>query len=163
MVIYSSIGVRARRTHQIPDSRLAFSLLGTLAARQTELVRGIQTTSEHFGTARLTTNRAFPSNLRHRLRSGVKDEYPKHRQTFFLIPRGKQTSEEKSGINPRPAPPLRPYTLGPADSTNNLLKEQFSKQQKNNFHSSSLKEAITTFRMVSQNVNKTALHPGGVQ
>ena len=63
----------------------------------------------------------------------------------------------------RPPPPLRTFTPGPPTSANDFLREQISKQQKSNFHSSSLNHAVTQVGMVSQSVNKTALHPGGVQ
>ncbi|KAK0249230.1 Protein kinase C-like 1 [Friedmanniomyces endolithicus] len=60
--------------------------------------------------------------------------------------------------NARPAPPVRTYTPGPPDRSSDFLQEQISKQQKNNFHSTSLNK-IT---MVAKSVNKTALHPSGV-
>jgi hypothetical protein len=63
----------------------------------------------------------------------------------------------------RPSPLTRTLTQGLPYPPTNFLKQQLSKQQNNNFHSSSLKTALSTIEMVSQNVNKTALHPGGVQ
>lgn len=71
-----------------------------------------------------------------------------------LVPAG------MSDINFRPAPPIRSYTPGPPDTSNDFLKEQISKQQKSNFHSTSLNKAVT---MVANSVNRTALHPGGVE
>lgn len=71
---------------------------------------------------------------------------------------GEQSSNSKGGSY-RPSPPLRSYTPGPPDSSNNFLNEQISKQQRNNFHSTSL----TTIKMVADSVNKTALHPTGVK
>ena len=68
-------------------------------------------------------------------------------------------SESKGDLKTRPAPPVRSFTPGPPDSTNNFLNEQISKQQKNNFHSSSLNKIA----MVANSVNKTALHPSGVE
>lgn len=66
-----------------------------------------------------------------------------------------------SNIAARPAPPVRAYTPGPPDPVlNDFLSEQVSKQQKNNFHSSSLTSGSIT--MAANTVNKTALHPGGV-
>merc|ERR1712014_12901 len=44
--------------------------------------------------------------------------------------------------------------------SNNFLSEQISKQQKNNFHSTSLTSG--PIKMVANSVNKTALHPSGV-
>jgi hypothetical protein len=63
----------------------------------------------------------------------------------------------------RPSPLIRTLTPALPNSPTDFLKQQLSKQQNNNFHSSSLKTALSTIEMVSQNVNKTALHPGGVQ
>ena len=75
-------------------------------------------------------------------------------------------SENKSDLhNTRPPPPLRTITPGLPNSQNDFLREQVKKQQSSNFHSSSLNKAVTTAAMVAQpqNVNRTALHPGGVQ
>ncbi|KAG9620500.1 ATP-utilizing phosphoenolpyruvate carboxykinase, partial [Aureobasidium melanogenum] len=51
--------------------------------------------------------------------------------------------------------PVRPYSPAPP-LQQDYIRQQIAKQQKGNFHSSSLK-------MVSNSVNKTALHPGGVE
>lgn len=51
-------------------------------------------------------------------------------------------------------PPLRPASPGPLSA--DFARQAIEKQQKNNYHSSSLK-------MVTNSVNKTALHPGGVE
>lgn len=66
------------------------------------------------------------------------------------------------GINTRPAPPVRAYTPPPPDpdSSSVFLTDQIAKQQRSNFHSTSLRTVAT---MVSQSVNKTALHPKGVE
>lgn len=64
-----------------------------------------------------------------------------------------------SNINSRPSAPIRSYTPGPPDTTNNFLTEQISKQQRSNFHSTSLNHAVA---MAATTVNKTALHPRGV-
>jgi len=72
---------------------------------------------------------------------------------------GEHSSQMDGGFNSRPAPPLRSYTPGPPDSSN-FLQEQIAKQQRNNFHSTSLS---TSIKMVAQSVNKTALHPKGVE
>lgn len=55
---------------------------------------------------------------------------------------------------------LRSFTPGPPDQSNDFLNEQIAKQQRGNFHSTSLK---TTAKMVAESVNKTALHPKGVE
>ncbi|KAM0723830.1 hypothetical protein Q7P37_000820 [Cladosporium fusiforme] len=71
-------------------------------------------------------------------------------------------SPPASGINTRAAPPVRPYTPPPPDpdSSSSFLTDQIAKQQRSNFHSTSLQYVST---MVSQSVNKTALHPKGVE
>ncbi|KAL1985991.1 hypothetical protein VTN96DRAFT_7126 [Rasamsonia emersonii] len=51
-------------------------------------------------------------------------------------------------------PLLRPVSPGPGHS--DFIRQQIAKQQYNNYHSSSLK-------MIAKSVNRTALHPGGVQ
>lgn len=79
------------------------------------------------------------------------------------VPRlGDQMSLPKSGINTRPAAPMRAYTPPPPDpdSSSTFLTDQIAKQQRSNFHSTSLHHVAT---MVSQSVNKTALHPKGVE
>ncbi|KAL1589616.1 Phosphoenolpyruvate carboxykinase (ATP) [Cladosporium halotolerans] len=67
-----------------------------------------------------------------------------------------------SGINTRPAPPARAYTPPPpnTNSPSTFFTDQIAKQQRGNFHSTSLRTVST---MVSQSVNKTALHPKGVE
>lgn len=52
-------------------------------------------------------------------------------------------------------PPIRPSSPGPLSGA--FARQQVSKQQRNNYHSSSLST------MVSGSVNKTGLHPGGVE
>lgn len=69
-------------------------------------------------------------------------------------------SLQMSSINSRPPQIVRLYTPGPPDTSNNFLNEQISKQQRSNFHSTSLRSQVT---MVANNVNKTALHPRGVE
>ena len=65
----------------------------------------------------------------------------------------------KADINSRPSAPVRSYTPGPPDGSNDFLKEQVNKQQRSNFHSTSLNASVS---MVANSVNKTALHPSGV-
>lgn len=84
------------------------------------------------------------------------------RASSSFVPRlGDRMSPPASGINTRPAPPMRAYTPPPPDpdSSSTFLTDQIAKQQRSNFHSSSL-QYVT---MVSQSVNKTALHPKGVE
>lgn len=70
------------------------------------------------------------------------------------------SQEQKGDINSRPAAPVRSFTPGLPDSSNDFLREQVQKQQRSNFHSTSLNKSVT---MVANSVNKTALHPGGVE
>ncbi|KAK4955473.1 hypothetical protein LTR28_006037, partial [Elasticomyces elasticus] len=62
------------------------------------------------------------------------------------------------GLEARPAPPVRAFSAAPP-LEQDFVRQQIAKQQKNNFHSTALKRTLT----MPQNVNKTALHPGGVQ
>lgn len=51
--------------------------------------------------------------------------------------------------------PSRPAEPGPIPS--DFVQQQIAKQRNNNYHSTSLRN------MVATSVNRTALHPGGVQ
>ena len=70
------------------------------------------------------------------------------------------SEQDKSTLKNRPAPPSRSYTPGPPGGATDFLKQQISKQESSNFNSTSLESSVP---MVAQSVNKTALHPGGVQ
>ena len=95
-------------------------------------------------------------------------------------------SKEDNKKDRRPAPFLRHVSAGPPGAATDFLKEQLNKQSRSNFNSSSLdtpaiigekgeknqaKEASSKGKeenpdkeeMSQKNVNKTALHPGGVQ
>jgi len=63
------------------------------------------------------------------------------------------------GIKTSDAPPLRSQSPGPL--AEDFTRQQIFKQSRGNFHSSSLTSSILT--MVSNTVNKTALHPSGIQ
>lgn len=52
-------------------------------------------------------------------------------------------------------PPARPDSPGPLAA--DFFQQQLAKQRNNNYHSTSLRN------MVATSVNRTALHPGGVQ
>jgi phosphoenolpyruvate carboxykinase (ATP) len=52
-------------------------------------------------------------------------------------------------------------TATPAPLAQDFARQQVSKQQRSNFHSSSISPLIAN-TMVSQTVNKTNLHPSGV-
>lgn len=68
----------------------------------------------------------------------------------------------KSDLNQRPSPLFRQASAAPPGAATDFLKEQIFKQEKSNFHSSSLNSAVVTVGM-SKPVNKTSLHPSGVQ
>jgi hypothetical protein len=53
-------------------------------------------------------------------------------------------------------------TASPAPLAQDFVRQQVSKQQRSNYHSSSL-SSPARFNMVSRSVNKTGLHPAGVQ
>lgn len=59
-----------------------------------------------------------------------------------------------------PEPLIR--TSSPAPLAHDFARQQVSKQQRSNYHSSSISSRVTS-TMVSQSVNKTGLHPAGVQ
>ena len=63
-------------------------------------------------------------------------------------------SDMSGQLHKHSVPPLRPAS--PAPLSSDLARKAISKQQKNNYHSSSLST------MLNDSVNKTALHPGGV-
>lgn len=101
------------------------------------------------------------------------------------------SSEEKEDVSRRPAPFLRHVSAGPPGAATDFLKEQLNKQARSNFNSSSLdtpaiigeksqknegnpeksvqqestkKKEDDKEDMSKQNsVNRTSLHPGGVQ
>jgi hypothetical protein len=60
----------------------------------------------------------------------------------------------------QPDPVIR--TSSPAPLAQDFARQQVSKQQRSNYHSSSLSSSVPRI-MVSQSVNKTGLHPAGVQ
>jgi hypothetical protein len=60
----------------------------------------------------------------------------------------------------QPDPVIR--TSSPAPLAQDFARQQVSKQQRSNHHSSSLSSSILHI-MVSPSVNKTGLHPAGVQ
>jgi phosphoenolpyruvate carboxykinase (ATP) len=64
-----------------------------------------------------------------------------------------------SGIKAASDPVIR--TASPAPLAQDFARQQVSKQQRSNFHSSSISPLIS-ITMVSQSVNKTNLHPSGV-
>lgn len=64
-----------------------------------------------------------------------------------------------SGIKAASDPVVR--TASPAPLAQDFARQQVSKQQRSNFHSSSISPLIS-YTMVSQSVNKTNLHPSGV-
>lgn len=90
-------------------------------------------------------------------------------RTSWLSPQGQRIQTEPStpkfvimaSIKGHPDPaPLR--TASPAPLAQDFSRQQVAKQQRSNFHSSSISSGVS-ITMVSQSVNKTALHPTGVQ
>jgi hypothetical protein len=78
------------------------------------------------------------------------DRYPINVNTYTMA----------QAIKAMHSQPVRPNS--PAPLAEDFARQQIAKQQRSNFHSSSLRR-INSSNMVADNVNKTALHPGGVQ
>lgn len=76
------------------------------------------------------------------------------------IPLSLPASVVTMGYKGQPDPVIR--TASPAPLAQDFARQQLSKQQRSNYHSSSLSSSIPS-TMVSQSVNKTNLHPTGVQ
>jgi phosphoenolpyruvate carboxykinase (ATP) len=64
------------------------------------------------------------------------------------------------GYKAQPDPIVR--TASPAPLAQDFARQQLYKQRRSNYHSSSL-STPTPLTMVSNSVNKTGLHPAGVQ
>lgn len=95
--------------------------------------------------------------------------YRKYLVTCSGLEQMSQTDNKKD-ITSRPAPILRHVSVGPPGAATDFLKEQLNKQERSNFNSSSLdtpaiigEKGEKNQNMTQKNVNKTALHPGGVQ
>ena len=93
--------------------------------------------------------------------------------------------DDKKDLAKRPAPFLKHTSVGPPGAATDFLKEQLNKQSRTNFNSSSLTTPAVVGEkgqknqpveekaedsdnpdrqdMSGKSVNKTALHPGGVQ
>lgn len=71
------------------------------------------------------------------------------------MPPSSTEAESKNKNKNKNTPPIRPSSPGALSA--DFARQQISKQQRNNYHSTSLRI------MVSNSVNKTALHPSGVQ
>jgi phosphoenolpyruvate carboxykinase (ATP) len=65
----------------------------------------------------------------------------------------------KSGIKGTSDPVIR--TASPAPLAQDFARQQVSKQQRSNFHSTSISPLLAS-NMVTNTVNKTNLHPSGV-
>lgn len=66
------------------------------------------------------------------------------------------------GIKGHSDPRLKPASPTPNPLALDFARQAVARQQRSNYHSSTI-SAGTIEKMVSQSVNKTALHPGGVQ
>ena len=117
----------------------------------------IATLSRHLPHATLSgTDRAARSSYSH--------QQPNHEPASSILVPG--LKHWNSGIVVRMVykeqldPVIR--TSSPAPLAQDFARQQVSKQQRSNFHSSSLSTAPQN-TMVSQSVNKTGLHPAGVQ
>jgi hypothetical protein len=102
------------------------------------------------------TDRAINSSYSH----------PQSNQTPAAPALVSRLKQSKSGVVVNMAykevqdPVIRPSS--PAPLAQDFARQQVSKQQRSNYHSSSLASSIPR-TMVSQSVNKTGLHPAGVQ
>jgi hypothetical protein len=65
------------------------------------------------------------------------------------------TAMDSGNVKSHNIPPIRPTS--PSPSSQDIARQTITKQQNSNYRSTSLK------KMVSHSVNKTALHPSGVQ
>jgi hypothetical protein len=151
--------------HSPLPSRACESLGPTVTPGSRLLRSSVSTRPEH---TRLPLRPVYQSRPRsvYTLGPGDQDivgQAASRRASTSTVPRlGDKMSLPSSGINTRPAPPMRAYTppLPDPDSSSIFLTDQIAKQQRSNFHSTSLRTVAT---MVSQSVNKTALHPKGVE
>ena len=85
---------------------------------------------------------------------------PRHHPLNCGEAQGQRTYQSTSAVTMPPAgknyiPPNRPSSPGFLNS--DFFQQQVAKQRNNNYHSTSLRN------MVASSVNRTALHPGGVQ
>jgi len=84
-------------------------------------------------------------------------------QIPYTVPTELHSTAMATSIKGLAAPPIL-RTSSPGPLAEDFARQQVAKQQKNNFHSSSLKRTISSSNiMLNNNVNKTALHPTGVQ
>ena len=151
--------------HSPLSSRARESLGPTAITGSRLLSASVSNRSDH---TRLPLRPAYqsPSRYARTLAPGDRDivgqEASRRPSTSTLPSLGDKMSAQSSSINTRPAPPMRAYTppLPDPDSSSTFLTDQIAKQQRSNFHSTSLRNVTT---MVSQSVNKTALHPKGVE
>lgn len=103
--------------------------------------------------SRTTNSRAFTQSARKALESARSTSTLKESVvTMEAARRGIKESSHPPSVTA--ASPLLPLAQ-------DFARQQVSKQQHNNFHSSSISPILNT--MVSQVVNKTNLHPGGLQ
>lgn len=105
----------------------------------------------HFGTDRPAKSNHTPSTSNHTPSATTLVPGLKHWNLGYVV-----TMEYKA-----PPEPLIP-TSSPSSLAQDFARHQVSKQQRSNYHSSSPSSTLPS-TMVSRTVNKTGLHPAGVQ
>ncbi|OCK73303.1 phosphoenolpyruvate carboxykinase [Lepidopterella palustris CBS 459.81] len=104
-------------------------------------------------------NNSIPNQLTG-LAFGARPVDPARARTLFTLNRLPKNVDMAGAIKGTQTPPIR--TQSPAPLAQDFVRQQVAKQQRTNFHSTSLKTVVPSI-MVANSVNKTALHPGGVQ
>ena len=103
---------------------------------------------------------SLTSNQHHQLASGARHPEPTREGALLSLSLLPDIVEMTGAIKGTQTPPIR--TASPAPLAEDFVRQTVAKQQRTNLHSSSLKTAIPKV-MVAHSVNRTALHPSGVQ
>lgn len=161
----SSDSQHKRRRLRLLITALAFASLKPLTVRHSparlpELSRASPSSSSHllhFPSEASYYSRNRPSAVSKRPIKLQKriwgQDYP--RTVLSILPSASDMAGTKGD-----GPPLY-RTSSPAPLVEDFARQQVSKQQRSNFNSSSLTHSLSAMNVSS--VNKTALHPGGVQ